>query len=73
MAMSTCVKCGNHSFEIVQKDLVGSRFKMNLVQCNSCGGVVGVTSYYDPGVTANLVKEQVEKLEGEVRNINSLV
>ena len=42
MAVSTCVKCGNTSFELKETVLTGSPWKLYFVQCSQCGGVVGV-------------------------------
>ena len=43
-AMSTCIKCGHHDFELKKKEAEpkGSNFEFYFVQCSSCGGVVGV-------------------------------
>lgn len=49
MAMSTCIKCGGHSFEVVEKEPTKASFKMMFVQCSGCGGVVGVTEFYNIG------------------------
>lgn len=46
MALSTCVKCGSHSFEAVMQEPKGANFKMQFIQCASCGGVVGVMDFY---------------------------
>jgi predicted nucleic-acid-binding Zn-ribbon protein len=46
---STCVKCGNTSFEVKEVSPNGSNFKLIFVQCASCGGVVGVTEYFNIG------------------------
>ena len=42
MATSTCVKCGNASFELKETVLTGSPWKLYFVQCSQCGGVVTV-------------------------------
>ena len=49
MARSTCVKCGNGKFEMVEHSPAGSRFKLNFIQCSSCGGVVGVMDFHNIG------------------------
>jgi hypothetical protein len=46
---STCVKCGSTSFEMKEVTPRGSNFKLNFVQCSSCGGVVGVLDYCNIG------------------------
>lgn len=50
MAFSKCVSCGSAYFEVVEaRNLKGSNFKLMFVQCSSCGGVVGVTEYFNVG------------------------
>lgn len=69
MAQSTCIKCGWHNFELMEQSFVGAKYKMFLVQCASCGTPVGVVPFYDPGVTANIVSDKVDKLEREIQDI----
>lgn len=59
MAMSTCVKCGGHTFEIQENEPIDSRFKFMFIQCASCGGVVGVVDYYNIG---NIVTKIANKI-----------
>ena len=59
MAISTCVKCGGHSFEVKEKSPVGSGYKLIFIQCSSCGGVVGVTEFYNTGA---LLEKLAKKL-----------
>lgn len=47
MAMSSCPKCGNGHFEMKEHSPKGSQFKIMLIQCASCGTVVGVTDFYN--------------------------
>ena len=49
MALSTCVKCGHHRFEVKEVEPNNSNYKLNFVQCTSCGGVVGVLDYSNIG------------------------
>jgi len=49
MAMSTCAKCGGHFFEMKENEPTGSQFKIMFIQCSGCGGVVGVTEYFNIG------------------------
>jgi hypothetical protein len=55
MAISTCLKCGGHLFETVESEPMGSNFKLWFVQCATCGGVVGVTDYYNIGETLHVL------------------
>ncbi len=51
MATSKCIKCDSTRFELVVKDgISGSKYKFCFIQCASCGGVVGVTEYFNIGV-----------------------
>ena len=41
MAISTCGKCGGHSFELVLFTPIGESRKLTLVQCATCGTATG--------------------------------
>jgi hypothetical protein len=44
MAQSTCIKCGNTRFELVEPHSIAkANYRYMFVQCEGCGGVVGVT------------------------------
>lgn len=60
MALSTCIKCGNSSFE--NKDVTprNSEFILSFIQCTSCGGVVGVVDFYNIG---ELIHQLADKLQ----------
>lgn len=50
MATSTCIKCGHHRFELKEAPrLANTDYKYQLVQCASCGGVVGVLDWLNIG------------------------
>ncbi len=40
MAQSICPKCGNHKFEIAENEPIGSRYKIQLLQCAACGAII---------------------------------
>jgi hypothetical protein len=61
--ISNCVKCGGIAFEAVEADVDGVAFKMLFVQCSACGGVVGVTNYFD---VADLVLKLARRLNVEL-------
>ena len=42
MAVSTCIKCGSHSFELALFTPLGESDKLTMVQCATCGTPVGV-------------------------------
>ena len=49
MAQSKCIKCDSTQFELVQHSPSKSTFKLVFTQCAKCGGVVGVTEFYNIG------------------------
>jgi predicted nucleic-acid-binding Zn-ribbon protein len=49
MAAATCIKCGSHHFETNVQEPTGANFKLIFIQCAVCGGVVGVTEYWNVG------------------------
>ena len=42
MAVSTCIKCGAHAFELALFTPIGESQKISIVQCSSCGTPIGV-------------------------------
>ena len=42
MAISTCTRCNNKQFELKVVRPIGSEYNVNFIQCNKCGGVLGV-------------------------------
>ena len=62
MAWSTCPKCDNHSFELVENTPRKSSFKLMFVQCTSCGAVVGVLDYYNIGQRINELEGKIDRL-----------
>jgi ribosomal protein L37E len=42
MAVSTCIKCGGQSFELVPFTPIGESHKLTTVQCSSCGTPIGI-------------------------------
>ncbi len=49
MAISTCTKCDNTSFEVKEVEPRNSNFILNFVQCTNCGGVIGVIDFDNIG------------------------
>ena len=59
MAMSTCTKCGKTQLEVKEVTPVESNFKLNFVQCTSCGGVIGVIDYFNVGELIHRLAEEL--------------
>ncbi len=62
MAISTCAKCGGHSFELALFTPIGDSRKLTLVQCAACGMAVGAL---DP-----TTGPQIEALKAHVAAID---
>lgn len=65
---STCLKCGGHSFELVENSPIRSNFKFLFVQCTGCGGVVGVLDYFNVGSKVVGIEQTLKTLVGQVAN-----
>lgn len=63
MAQSSCIKCGNLQFEVVQaNDLKGMTRDVLFVQCTNCGSVVGVLDNLNVSVKAERMKNDLRTL-----------
>ena len=68
MAISTCSKCGEHSFELAPFTPVGDSRKLMMVQCAGCGVAVGA---FDPATPAQYeaLKAQVSAIDQKLARI----
>lgn len=68
MAVSTCIKCGGHGFELVRFPPVGESHKLTIVQCTGCGTPVGVL---DPvtGPQIEALKHQIAEIDDRLTRI----
>ncbi|HEV7407343.1 MAG TPA: hypothetical protein VGO01_02550 [Bradyrhizobium sp.] len=62
MAVSTCIKCDGHSFELALFTPLGESHKLTMVQCANCGTPIGVLD------TAS--RAAIETLQGKVAAID---
>lgn len=62
MAVSTCVNCNGHSFEVVLFTPIGDSRKLSMVQCSNCGTPIGMM---DPATGP-----QIEALKAQVAAID---
>jgi hypothetical protein len=63
MAVSTCIKCGGHGFELARFTPVGESHKLTIVQCAQCGTPIGALD--------SAIGPQVEALTSEVAAIDA--
>jgi hypothetical protein len=70
MAVSTCAKCGGHTFERGLVTPLGEGRSVPVLQCNGCGTVVGML---DSSLMLEDLQKQVADINaGLVRIVNSL-
>jgi hypothetical protein len=62
MAISTCIKCAGHGFELALLTPIGESRKLTIVQCAQCGAPAGVM---DPALGP-----QIEALTRQVAAID---
>jgi hypothetical protein len=68
MAVSTCVKCNGHSFELALFTPLADSKKLSIVQCAQCGTPVGAI---DPtlGPQIEALKHQVAAIDERLNRI----
>lgn len=49
MAKPTCLRCGEHTFEMAEVAPLDSQLKVTFMQCATCGAVVGVMDIMNLG------------------------
>ena len=59
MAISTCVKCGGQSFEMMVQKPKESEYNLIFVQCFNCGGVIGVMDLMNIGSQLDAIKRKL--------------
>jgi hypothetical protein len=62
MALSSCPKCGNHTFEMQVVEPHSSNYKLNFVQCAGCGAGAGVLDYFNVGARLAKQDEALKKI-----------
>ena len=68
MAVSTCLKCAGHSFELAPVTPLGASHKLTIVQCSGCGAPIGVL---DPatGPQIDALKNQIAAIDERLSRI----
>lgn len=64
MAESTCIRCGHNAFEMSESAIAGLRFKRDFLQCEKCGGVVGVIEADNLNARLDAIEERLRALSG---------
>jgi hypothetical protein len=68
MAVSTCAKCGGHSFELVLFTPLGESKKLAMIHCSQCGTPIGVM---DPaaGAAMEALKREIAAIDERLNRI----
>jgi uncharacterized Zn finger protein len=77
MATTKCPKCSHTGFEVVSNTPEGSKFKIDFVQCKSCGTPVAAIDFYNTGSLLleqrehiNAIAQQLSAVQYLVQNLN---
>ena len=68
MAVSTCIKCNGHSFELALFTPLGESRKLTMIQCSQCGTLVGAL---DPAIGTQIeaLKHQIAAIDERLNRI----
>jgi hypothetical protein len=68
VAGPTCIKCGEHGFELSLFTPIGASRKLTLVQCSSCGTPVGVL---DPesGPLIDVLRREISTIDEKLNRV----
>jgi len=69
MATTKCPKCSHTVFEVVGNTPEGSKFKIDFVQCKSCGTPIAAIDFYNTG---SLLLEQREHINNIVKQLSEI-
>jgi transcription initiation factor IIE alpha subunit len=73
MAYSKCPSCNNSYFELKENSPTDSQFKLQFVQCSSCGAVVGAMDYWNLGTVSKDIEKKVNKIDSDISSIKSQI
>jgi uncharacterized Zn finger protein len=69
MAATKCPKCSHTVFEVVANTPEGSKFRIDFVQCKSCGTPVAAIDFYNTG---SLLLEQREHITAIAKQVSEI-
>ena len=68
MAITTCIKCSGHSFELSSFAPIGEGHKVTILQCTTCGTPVGLLDRVS-GLQMELLQEQITSIDDRLTRI----
>jgi hypothetical protein len=66
MALPTCVKCGNSTFEQNEVKVAGATTRKWAVNCAGCGGVVTIVDFHHMGESLTKQKEAIKAIAAKL-------
>ena len=69
MATSKFQKCSHTVFEVIENTPTGSKFKIDFVQCKSCGTPIAAIDFYNTG---SLLIEQREQINNITKQLPAI-
>jgi predicted nucleic-acid-binding Zn-ribbon protein len=67
MATTTCLKCGNTSFELKETPVAHAIYRLYFVQCGKCGCAIGVQEYFNVGALIKRIESSVRKIAAALK------
>src|SRR5260370_23418110 len=71
MATSKCGHCGEGLFELKTIEPGGGTYKVNMVQCSTCGAVVGAVYDFNAGVMLQLQEKKIDDIAELIGRIDA--
>ena len=62
MAITTCIKCSGHSFELSSFAPIGESHKVTILQCSTCGTPVGLLDGVS-GLQMKVLQDQITSID----------
>jgi len=68
MAITTCIKCSGHSFELSSFAPIGESHKVTILQCSTCGTPVGLLDRIT-GLQIEALRDQITSIDDRLARI----
>jgi hypothetical protein len=74
MAFATkCPHCNTTRFELKEIEPVGSTYKVNVLQCTSCGAPSGIMDYWNIGTLLKQQEKHISDLSKQIQQLQHAV
>jgi hypothetical protein len=65
MAITTCIKCSGHNFELSSFAPIGESHKVSILQCTNCGTPVGLLDRVS-GLQIKILQDHVASIDNRL-------